>query len=195
MVLKCALIALWMMAAGGNIAAQEPAATGGRRPGMPGMAGMNMSGATNDLFMMAGSDFDRPGVVPRANYSIGIGHMFGILKNDPLGNEVTFEYMYENSGSHGFWHSASGEHTESVGLMRNFRLPGTKVWTGYTWVQTGITTFTGNPRLLNWLDSSVSLGAIAHFKRHSSIWVQESYGKVVSMPWFTTASIGYGWSW
>lgn len=172
-----------------SVYAQEPQSPAG------GMPGMNMEGATNDLFIMAGSDFDRPGLVPRVNYSIGIGHMFKFLKKDPFGDELTVSYMYENSGSHGFWHTAFGEHTESAGLMRNLRLPKTKHVTGYTWVQSGITSFTGNPRIQDRLDSSVSLGAIVHFKRHSSIWVQESYGKVVTVPWFTTSSIGYGWSW
>jgi len=159
------------------------------------MAGMNMGGAANDLFVMLGSDFDRPGLVPRANYSIGLGHMFKRLRKNPFGDELTFSYMYEDSGTHGFWHMAFGEHTESVGLMKNFPLPGTKAVTGYTWVESGITTFTGRAVLQNRLDSSVSLGAIIHFKGHNSIWVQESYGKVVTMPWFTTTSIGYGWSW
>ena len=162
------------------------------------MAGMNMggsAGATNDLFVMAGSDGDRPGFLPRANYSVGIGHMFSFLKKDLLGDELTFEYMYENSGAHGFLHTAFGEHTESAGLMKNFPLPATKRLTGYTWVQTGLTSFTGNARVQNRLDSSVSLGAILHFKRHSSLWIEESYGKVVTVPWFTTSSIGYGWSW
>lgn len=178
--------------------AQEPGPSGGGMPGMPGMSGMNMggsSGATNDLFVMVGSDFDRPGVLPRANYSIGIGHMFKSLEKDIFGDELTFSYMYENSGTHGFLHTAFGEHTESAGLMKNFRVPRTKVVTGYTWIQTGLTSFTGNARVQNRLDSSVSLGAIIHFKRHSSIWIQESYGKVVAVPWFTTSSIGYGWSW
>lgn len=163
--------------------------------GMPGMAGMNMGGASNDLFVMLGSDFDRPGLVPRANYSIGLGHMFKFLRKNPFGDELTVSYMYENSGTHAFWHTAFGEHTESVGLMKNFPLPRTKIVTGYTWVQSGLTTFTGNASLQNRLDSSVSLGAIIHFKSHNSIWVQESYGKVVTAPWFTTSSIGYGWSW
>ena len=43
--------------------AQEPTP---KHAGMPGMADMNM-GASNDLFVMAGSDFDRPGLLPRAN--------------------------------------------------------------------------------------------------------------------------------
>lgn len=171
--------------------AQEPTPP---HAGMPGMADMNM-GVSNDLFVMAGSDFDRPGLLPRANYMIGIGHMFGFLKQDPLGDELTFSYMYENSGTHGFFDTALGEHTESAGLMKNFPLPGTKAVTGYTWLQTGITSFTGNLRVENRLDSSMSLGAIIHFNRRGSVWIQESYGKVVTVPWFTTSSIGCGWSW
>jgi hypothetical protein len=193
-----AAVAINLFIAAAAVYAQEPSPPGGGMPGMPGMAGMNMgeaSGATNDLFVMAGSDFDRPGLLPRANYNIGIGHMFGFLKKDPFGDELTFGYMYENSGTHGFLHTAFGEDTESVGLMRNFRLPRTKVLNAYTWIQTGLTSFTGNARIQNRLDSSVSLGAIFHFKRHSSVWIQESYGKVVTVPWFTTSSIGYGWSW
>jgi hypothetical protein len=172
--------------------AQEPAPPAGMA-GMPGMNGS--SGSNNDLFVMFGSDFDRPGLLPRANYSIGIGHMFDFLKKDPFGDELTFGYMYENSGTHGFLHTAFGEHTESVGVMKNFPLPATKRVTGYTWIQTGITSYTGNPRLQIRLDTSLSLGAIVHFSRHSSIWIQESYGKVVTVPWFTTSSIGYTWSW
>lgn len=150
---------------------------------------------STDLFVMAGSDFDRPGLVPRANYNIGIGHTFGFLKSDPFGDELTFGYTYENSGTHGFLHTDFGEHTESMGVMKNFPLPATKVVTGYTWIQTGLTTYTGNPRLENRLDSSASLGAIIHFNDHNSIWIQESYSKVVTVPWYTTSSIGYTWSW
>jgi hypothetical protein len=121
------------------------------------------SDTSTDLFVMFGSDFDRPGLVPRANYNIGLGHTFGFLKKDPLGDELTFGYTYENSGTHGFLHTNFGEHTESGGVMKNFALPKTKVVTGYTWLQTGITTYTGNPKLQNRLDSGVSLGAIVHF--------------------------------
>jgi hypothetical protein len=108
--------------------------------------------------------------------------MFGFLKKDPFGDELTFGYMYENSGSHGFLHTPFGEHTESVGVMKNFPLPATKRLTGYTWIETGITSFTGNARLQNRLDSSLSLGAIVHFSRHSSAWIQESYGKSCNGP-------------
>jgi hypothetical protein len=153
------------------------------------------SGTSTDLFIMFGSDFDRPGLLPRANYNIGLGHTFGFLKKDWFGDELTIAYTYENSGTRGFLHSAFGESTESVGLMKNFPLPKTKRVTGYTWLQTGLTSYTGNASVQNRLDSSASLGAIVHFNDHNSIWIQESYNKVVTVPWYTTSSIGYTWSW
>jgi hypothetical protein len=51
--------------------------------------------------------------------------------------------------------------------------------TGYTWIQTGVTSYTGNARLQNRLDSDFSLGAMIHL---NSIWIQESYGKVNGIP-------------
>ena len=153
------------------------------------------TGTSTDLFVMFGSDFDRPGLLPRSNYNIGIGHTFAFLKKDSFGDELTFCYTYENAGSHGFLHTAFGEHTESAGLMKNFPIPKTKVITGYTWLQTGITTYTGTARFLNRLDSGASLGAIVHFNDHNSIWIQEMFNKVVTIPWYTTVSIGYTRSW
>ena len=150
---------------------------------------------STDLFVMGGSDFDRPGLVPRANYNIGIGHTFGFLKKDPIGDELTFGYTYENAGSRGWFHTEYGEHTEQIGAMKNFPLPKTKILTGYTWIQTGITSYTGYSHVLNRLDTGVSLGAIVHLSFHSSIWIQESYSKVVTVPWYTTTSIGYTYSW
>jgi len=153
------------------------------------------SGTSTDLFVMIGSDFDRPGLLPRVNLNIGIGHTFGFLKKDPFGDELTFGYTYENSGSHSFFHTVYGEHTESAGLMKNFALPKTKTVTGYTWIQSGITSYTGHAYVENRLDSGVSLGAIVHMNNNSSIWIQESYSKVVTVPWYTTSSIGYTYSW
>jgi len=153
------------------------------------------SSTSTDLFVMIGSDFDRPGLLPRANYNIGIGHTFGFLKKDPFGDELTFAYTYENSGSHGFLHTNFGEHSEQAGLMKNFSFPKTKVLTGYTWIQEGITSYTGHTRVQNRLDTGLSLGAIAHINNNSSIWLQETYSKVVTVPWYTTSSIGYTYSW
>jgi hypothetical protein len=144
---------------------------------------------------MAGSDIDRPGLLPRANYNIGIGHTFGFLKKDPVGDELTFGYTYENAGSHGFLHTTNGEHTEQIGVMKNFSLPRTQTFTGYTWVQEGITSYTGYNHVLNRLDTGLSIGAIVHLSFHNSIWIQESYSKVVTVPWYTTSSIGYTYSW
>jgi hypothetical protein len=150
---------------------------------------------STDFFVMFGSDFDRPGLLPRANYNIGIGHTFGFLKRVPIGDDLTFGYTYENAGSHGFLHTVYDEHTESAGVMKNFSLPKTKAVTGYTWIQTGITSYTGNARVQNRLDSGVSLGAVIHFNNNNSIWIQESYSKVVTVPWYTTSCIGYTYSW
>lgn len=152
------------------------------------------AGTSTDLFVMIGSDFDRPGLLPRANYNIGIGHTFGFLKKDPIGDELTFGYTYENAGTHGWFHTKYGEHTESAGVMKNFSLPKTKAVTGYTWLQGGITSYTGNAHVQNRFDGGVSLGAIVHFNNNNSVWLQESYSKVNTVPWYTTSSIGYTYS-
>jgi hypothetical protein len=152
------------------------------------------SGTSTDFWIMPGSDFVRPGLSPKANLNIGIGHTFGFLKKDPIGDEVTFGYTYEDAGT-GFWHSQFGSHTESFGIMKNFGLPKTKRVSGYTWIQLGITSFTGNATVQNNFYDGESLGAIIHFNQHNSIWIQETFNKVVTVPWYTTTSIGYTWSW
>jgi hypothetical protein len=151
-------------------------------------------GTSTDFYIMLGSDFDRPGLLPKSNYNIGIGHTFGFLKKDPIGDELTFAYTYEDAGS-GFWHSDFGSHTESFGVMKNFGLPKTKVVTGYTWVQAGISTFTGNAYVQNHFYNGESLGAVIHFTEHHSLWIQETFNKILTTPWYTTTSIGYTRSW
>jgi hypothetical protein len=153
------------------------------------------SGTSNDLFVMFGSDLVRPGLLPKANYNIGLGHTFKFLGKDPIGDEITFAYTYENGGSHGFLHTDFGSHTEALGLMKNFAIPKTKRITGYTWIQGGITSMTGNAFVQNRFYDGEALGMIIHFNDHSSIWIQEMYNKIVSVPWYTTASIGYTRSW
>jgi hypothetical protein len=152
-------------------------------------------GTSNDLFIMFGSDLDRPGLEPRANYNIGLGHTFAFLKKDPIGDELTFGYTYENGGTHGFLHTQYGAHTEALGIMKNFSLPKTKRVTGYTWIQGGITSMTGNPSVRNRFYDGESLGLIVHFNDHHSLWIQETFNKVVTVPWYTTACIGYTRSW
>jgi hypothetical protein len=152
------------------------------------------TGTSTDLYIMMGSDFDCPGLVAKANYNIGIGHTFGFLKKDPFGDELTFSYTYEDAGG-GFWHSQFGSDTESFGIMKNFGLPKTKRVSGYTWIQGGITTFTGNPALQNHFYDGESLGAVVHFNDHHAIWIQETFNKIVIVPWYTTTSIGYTRSW
>jgi len=162
---------------------------------MPGMQMPGMeAGTSTDLFVMLGSDFVRPGWLTKANYNIGIGHMFGFLKKDPLGNELTVSYTFEDAGS-GFWASRFGSDTESLGVMRNFGLPKTKRVTGYTWIQAGITTFTGGPTLQNHFYNGDSIGAVVHLTGHNSIWIQEMLNVIPTVPVYTTTSIGYTRSW
>ena len=153
------------------------------------------TGTSNDLFIMFGSDFIRPGLAPKANYNIGLGHTFAFLRKDPVGDELTFGYTYENGGSHGFLHTSYGSHTEALGIMKNFGLPKTKHVTGYTWIQGGITNMTGNAVVQNRFYDGESLGLIIHFNDHHSVWIQETFNKIVTIPWYTTTSVGYTRSW
>lgn len=180
---RCVLAAFFSVA---SLVAQTPASPAQENP---------ESGTSNDLFVMFGSDLVRPGLLPKANYNIGLGHTFKFLGKDPLGDELTFSYTYENAGSHGFLHTDFGSHTEALGLMKNFPLPKTKRITGYTWIQGGLTSMTGNATVQSRFYDGEALGIIIHFGDHSSIWVQELFNKVVTVPWYTTASIGFTRSW
>jgi hypothetical protein len=79
--------------------------------------------------------------------------------------------------------------------MKNFGIPGTKVLTGYTWVDSGITSYTGYSHVLNRMATGAALGAVVHFDHHNSIWLQEAYNKVVTVPWYMTSSVGFTYSW
>jgi hypothetical protein len=173
----------------------SPAAPAAQTPAVAPQQAAASAGTSTDFFVMPGSDFDRPGLVPRANLNIGIGHTFGFLKKDPIGDELTLAYTYENAGSHGFFHTNFGSHTEALGVMKNFGLPKTKAVTGYTWIQGGLTSFTGYSHVLNRFYDGEALGAALHFNDHNSIWIQESYNKIPTVPWYTTTGIGYTWSW
>jgi hypothetical protein len=153
------------------------------------------SGTSTDLFVMLGSDVDRPGALPSANYNIGIGHTFEFLKKDLVGDELTFSYTYENAGTHGFLHTRFGEHTETLGVMKNFGIAKTKALGGYTWLQMGPTSYTGNAKVQSRLYSGAAAGLVIHFNEHNGVWIQESYNKVVTVPWYTTSSVGYTYSW
>ncbi len=76
---------------------------------------------------------------------------------------------YENAGSPGFPHTDFGLHTEALGLMKNFPVPGVKWLTGYKWIQGGIGSFTGYAQVENRLYDGESLGLIVHFNEKNSI--------------------------
>jgi hypothetical protein len=181
--LRALSIAVFLLVFPAGIAGQTPAAE-------PAPAG-----TSTDLFVMFGSDLVRPGLLPKANYNIGIGHTFDFLKKNPLGDEITFSYTYENAGSHGFLHTQFGAHTETLGLMRNFSAPGSKHLGFYTWIQGGLTSATGNAHVENRFYDGESLGVVIHINERNSLWIQETFNKIVTVPWYTTASIGYTRSW
>jgi hypothetical protein len=182
---------LMMSAPLSNSLAEAPAQTSAPNP----LEAQAESSTSTDFFIMPGSDFDRPGLVPRANLNIGIGHTFGFLKKDPIGDELTFAYTYENAGTHGFFHTDFGSHTEALGVMKNFGLPKVKSVSGYTWIQAGLSSFTGSAHIQNRFYSGESLGAVIHFNDHNSIWIQETYNKIPTIPWYTTTGVGYTRSW
>jgi hypothetical protein len=166
---------------------------------------------STDIFVMPGTDFSRPGLYTRANLNIGIGHVPDFLAHNDsfhplLGTELTFAYTYENAGSYGWLHSNQGAHTEAIGEMRNFQWfthSKAPLITEYTWVQLGLTSITGgNSRasVQNRFYNGDSFGLIFHLnpatkgKSYHSIWLQETYNKVVTIPWYTSTSIGYTYS-
>ena len=160
---------------------------------------------TTDVFVMAGADFIRPGLAAKANYNVGIGHQFSFYRKDEdslcgiiailLGDELTASYTYENGGS-GFFHSRYGSHTESIGVMNNLPVP--KVKSSkigmYLWPQIGITSMTGGTKTLNRLSGSYSVGLTVKITKNGSIWLQESFNKVATVPWYTSTTIGYAHS-
>jgi hypothetical protein len=79
--------------------------------------------------------------------------------------------------------------------MKNFTLPKTKLVSGYTCIQVGVSSFTGGAHIQNHFSNGDSLGAAIHFTDHHAVWVQEMFNKIVSAPWYTTTSVGYTRSW
>ena len=146
-----------------------------------------------DVTIFIGSDFIRPDLVPRANLAFAIGHSFHFLRHDPLGAKLTFAYTYENTGTHGFFHTRFGEHTEQLGLLRDIKLGHSKRFSAYTIVQAGLSSLTGD-EVQNRFSTSPGAGLIVHFTPSRSIWFQELYNKVDTVPWYTVSSIGFTYS-
>lgn len=115
------------------------------------------------------------------------------LDKVPVGNEVTFAYTYENAGSHGFWHTDHGSHTETLGLMKNMAL--SKKVGSYTWMQYGLSSFTGGKNVQNRFYNGYAVGLTYHFTDHQGIWLQETVNKINTVPWYMSTNVGYVWSW
>jgi hypothetical protein len=77
------------------VLAAEAIAFGQTAPVSPAPRIRTTRGHSNDLFVMFGSDLVRPGLLPKPNYNIVLGHTFKFLGKDPIGDEITFAYTYE----------------------------------------------------------------------------------------------------
>ncbi len=150
------------------------------------------SSTSTDVFVMPGTDVTRPGANLRLNFNVGVGHTEKFLKNDPFGDELTVAYTYENGGNHGFFHSNYGSHTVNFGLMKNFTVPKLvnkdKV-SFYTWPMIGATTLTGDG-ITTHLYLGLGFGAVYHINGHFSVWVQETWNKVLGFEGYPSTNIG-----
>jgi hypothetical protein len=205
------LFAVWMMASPMARAQSEegkPAAKAGESTSQEGTAkegaakeGEKHEGGEEkeepeprtDFTIYAGSDFVRPGGLPRANLQFAIGHRFDWLLKNPLGSVLVFNYAYENAGTHGFFHTKFGSHSEDLGVMRDFRISKEHHISGYNLLQVGISTLTGDT-VTNHFNFNENVGVKFHLNRFNAIWVQETYNKVVTVPWYTVTEIGYTYS-
>jgi hypothetical protein len=147
-----------------------------------------------DFTVLVGSDFVRPGLLPRANLQFALGHRFEWLLKNPLGSVLVFNYAYENAGTHGFFHTQFGSHSEDLGDMRDFHISREHHISGYNLLQAGISTLTGGAAVSNHFNFNENVGVKFHINRFNAIWVQETYNKVVTVPWYTVTSIGYTYS-
>jgi hypothetical protein len=147
-----------------------------------------------DIYVMSGSDVTRPGLSLRANLNAGFGYNLKAINNKIAGDELTFSYTYENAGSHGFWHTSQGAHTESLGLLHSVAF-GKSRYGLYLWPQLGITSLTNQQHgTENRLFEAEALGFTYKIKGHNNIWFQEQYNKVETQPWYTSTSLGYDYS-
>jgi hypothetical protein len=121
-----------------------------------------------------------PCVLPRTNYKIGIGRTFTFLKKVLIGYELTFGYANEGAGTHAFMHTSRGEYSEQWRVIKKLSLQNALFYWD-AWIQVGITSHARYRRILNRLDKRPSIGTIGHLSYHRSIWIQERYGKVVTV--------------
>jgi hypothetical protein len=54
---------------------------------------------------------------------------------------------------------------------------------------------TGHAHVENRFYDGEPFGTVVHFNTHNSIWIQETFNKIPTVPWYTPTGIGYTWSW
>jgi hypothetical protein len=159
-----------------------------------------------DIFGSVGADFT---LAPRFNGMVGIGHRFQMKKDCHLSNqlvegpmkvcretkprwEVIAAYSYENNGNHGFLKTAYASHTEAVGLVRSFHIPGR--FTSFATTHTGVTEFSGmnrDPRPF----INVGGGFGMHIAYRYTLTVTELFTKTETKPTYFTTGVGFNHGW
>jgi hypothetical protein len=167
-----------------------------------------------DIFGSVGADFT---LAPRFNGMVGIGRRFHMKKDcetfvptshhadlilvEPSYSsckeskarwEVTGTYSYENNGNHGFLKTQFASHTEAIGLVRSFHMPGR--FTSFATTHTGITEFSGmsrDPRPF----VNIGGGFGMHIAYRYTLTVTELFTKTETRPTYFTTGIGFNHGW
>jgi len=144
-----------------------------------------------DIFGSVGSDFT---LMPRANYTVGIGRKFQ-LKPNPKKKvrwELVGTYSYENNGNHGFLHTAFAAHTEALGVVRSIHLPGR--FTSFIMTRGGATTYTGQDKdPKSFFSTTGGVGMHIHYRY--TLTATETISKVDTVPVYYTTGLAltHGW--
>ena len=142
-----------------------------------------------DIFGSFGSTF---GLVPRANYAVGIGEKFQFKPGPKRRNEIMFTYSYENNGNHGFLKTVYSAKTSSIGYQRSIHLPGR--FTSFANVRSGATMYGGvdrDPKAF--IAGSYGLGM--HIAYRYTLTVTETVSKVATRMPYNTTGIGLSHNW
>jgi hypothetical protein len=147
-----------------------------------------------DFIPTPGSDSDRPGLAPTANLNIGIGHTFRLLKKAPLVTNLCSPIDRKVQNPRVVLQlQLAFDRAQKLGVMKNFNLSKTEVVTGYMRQASAVSR--AMTRLRIFFCDGESSGTVIHLNAQKTMWVQETYIKIPTVPWSTTTGIGFIWSW
>ena len=144
-----------------------------------------------DIFGSVGSNFT---LVPRANYTVGLGRKFQLKRNPEkkVRWELVGTYSYENNGNHGFLHTSFASHTEALGVVRSIHVPGR--FTSFIATRGGATTYSGQDKdPKTFFATTGGLGMHIHYRY--TLTATETITKVETVPYYLTTGLAltHGW--